>query len=140
MPDFIHRRQLIIEWAYCDPAGIVFNARFYEIFDAGSWALFEAALGVPRHKLGATFGIMGVPLVDARARFLVPVKFGDHVAHETQVSAFRRSSFDVAHRILLDGVLAAEGSETRVWAVQGEDGRLRSQPIPREVTARFDRN
>jgi len=60
VPNFIHRRQLRIEWGYCDPAGIVFNARFFEIFDAGTWALFEAALGVPRQELAAKFDIFTV--------------------------------------------------------------------------------
>jgi 4-hydroxybenzoyl-CoA thioesterase len=137
--NFVHRRQLTIEWAYCDPAGIVFNSRFFEIFDGGTWALFEAALGVPRHELAAVFDIVGVPLVDASARFIAPVKFGDLVVLESQVSAFRRSSFDVEHRLLNGGELAAEGHETRVWAAPDKDnpGRLKSKPVPPEVTARF---
>ena len=139
MANFVHRRQLTIEWAYCDPAGIVFNARFFEIFDGGTWALLEAALGVPRHQLATAFDIMGVPLVDARARFIAPVKFGEQVMLESQVSAFRRSSFDIEHRILIGDELAAEGRETRVWAVLDKDnpGRLRTRPLPEEVTARF---
>jgi 4-hydroxybenzoyl-CoA thioesterase len=137
MAIFVHRRRLVIEWAHCDPAGIVFNARFFEIFDAGTWALLEAALDVPRHELAAKFDILGTPLVDARARFLAPVRFGDHVEHACEVSELRRSSFAVAHRILLRGELAAEGSETRVWAVRGEGGGLRTKPIPPEVVARL---
>jgi 4-hydroxybenzoyl-CoA thioesterase len=68
----IHRRQLTIEWGQCDPAGIVFNSRFFEMFDASTWMLFDAALGVKPHELAAAFGIMGIPLVDARANFLKP--------------------------------------------------------------------
>jgi 4-hydroxybenzoyl-CoA thioesterase len=137
--NFIHRRQLTIEWAYCDPAGIVFNSRFFEIFDGGTWALLEAVLGVPKHELSAVFGIVGIPLVDARARFIAPVKFGELVVLESQVSAFRRSSFDVEHRVLNGGEHAAEGRETRVWAALDEDdpGRLKSKPLPEEVTAKF---
>ena len=135
--NFVHRRQLRIEWGYCDPAGIVFNARFFEIFDAGTWALFEAALGVPRHKLAAKFDIFTVPLVDARARFIAPVRFGDVIDHESYVSKFRRSSFEVAHRIFVGDTLAAEGSETRVWAVRYEGERLGSKPVPPEIVTRF---
>jgi len=138
--NFVHRRQLTIEWAYCDPAGIVFNSRFFELFDGGTWALLEAALGVRRHELAAAFDIMGVPLVDARARFIAPVKFGDVVVLESQVSGFRSSSFDVEHRVLIGEVLAAQGRETRVWAVVDKTGRLRPKPLPEEVTARFRTN
>jgi 4-hydroxybenzoyl-CoA thioesterase len=136
---FVHRRQLMIEWAYCDPAGIVFNSRFFELFDGGTWALLEAVLGVPRHELSSVFDIVGVPLVDARARFIAPVKFGELVVLESQVSAFRRSSFDVEHRVLIGAELATEGRETRVWAVLDKDnpGRVKSKPLPDEVKARF---
>jgi 4-hydroxybenzoyl-CoA thioesterase len=135
--NFVHRRQFTIEWAYCDPAGIVFNSRFFEFFDGGTWALLEAVLGVRRHELAAAFDILGIPLVDARARFIAPVKFGDLVVLESQVSGFRRSTFDVAHRVLVGDVLAAEGRETRVWAVMDKAGRLKSKPLPEEVRARL---
>ena len=140
MPNFIHRRELSIEWAYCDPAGIVFNSRFFELFDTSAWALFEAALGVPRQELAAKFDIFTVPLVEARARFIAPVRFGDVIDHESYVSKFRRSSFEVAHRIFVGDTLAAEGSETRVWAVRYEGERLGSKPVPPEIVARFQQD
>jgi 4-hydroxybenzoyl-CoA thioesterase len=105
---------LTIEWGQCDPAGIVFNSRFFEIFDTSTWQLFEAALGVRPHELVTAFGIMGIPLVDVRANFLKPIKFGDVVDMTSRVSEFRRSSFDVEHRLSVGGELAVEGGETRV--------------------------
>jgi 4-hydroxybenzoyl-CoA thioesterase len=140
MASFVSRRQFTIEWAHCDPAGIVFNSRFFEYFDAGTWALFEAVLGVRPPDLAGTFGIVGLPLVDASARFIGPARFGDIVELTSQVSEFRRSSFDVAHRLLVHGALAVEGNETRVWAGRdpADPSRIKSQPIPPEVAARFD--
>jgi 4-hydroxybenzoyl-CoA thioesterase len=139
MTSFVNRRQFMIEWGHCDPAGIVFNSRFFEFFDWGTWTLFEAALGVKPHELGPTFGIMGIPLVDAGARFLAPARFGDVVELASRVSEFRRSSFDVEHQLLVHGALAAEGKETRVWAARDaiDPSKIKSQPIPAEVTARF---
>jgi 4-hydroxybenzoyl-CoA thioesterase len=139
MATLINRRQFTIEWGHCDPAGIVFNARFFEFFDWGTWTLFELALGVKPPDLGKAFGIIGIPLVDAGARFLAPAKFGDTVEIASQVSEFRRSSFDVAHRITVGGAVAVEGSETRVWAVRdpADPAKIKSQPIPPEVTAKF---
>jgi len=139
MANFVHRRQIVIEWGHCDPAGIVFNSRFFEFFDWNAWTMFEAALGVPRAELFATYDIMGIPLVDARARFVVPIKFGDIVDIASEVSEFRRSSFDVQHRLMVGGELAVEGSETRVWATRDKDdpSRIRSKPIPAEVIERF---
>ena len=139
MSNFISRRQFTIEWGHCDPAGIVFNARFFEFFDWGSWSLFEAALGVKPHQLAATFGIVGIPLVDSGARFLAPARFGDVVELASQVSAFRRSSFDVEHKLVVRGAVAIEGHETRVWAARdpADPDKMKGQPIPPEVTARF---
>jgi 4-hydroxybenzoyl-CoA thioesterase len=136
---FIYRRQLTIQWGQCDPAGIVFNPRFFEMFDASSWALFEAALGVKPQELAATYGIIGIALVDARANFLKPAKFGDAVEITSRVSEFRRSSFDIEHRLSVNGELAVEGGETRVWAVRDKANpeKIATAAIPAEVIAKF---
>jgi 4-hydroxybenzoyl-CoA thioesterase len=139
MASFISQRQFAIEWGHCDPAGIVFNSRFFEFFDWGTWTLFEAALGVPPPDLPVAFGIIGIPLVDVSARFIVPARFGDAVELISQIGEFRRSSFDIDHRLLVRGELAVEGRETRVWAVRdaADPSTIRAQPIPSEVIARF---
>jgi len=136
---FTFRRQLTIEWGQCDPAGIVFNSRFFEIFDSSSWQLFEAALGVKPHELAAAFDIIGIPLVDVRANFLKPIKFGDVVDVASRINEFRRSSFDVEHRLSVDGELAVEGSETRVWAARSKDDpeKIGATTIPSDVIAKF---
>lgn len=139
MASLIHRRQFTIEWGHCDPAGIVFNPRFFEFFDASSWALFEAALGVKPQDLAGAYGIVGIALVDARANFLKPAKFGDAVEIVSWVSAFRRSSFDVEHKLSVKGTLAVEGGETRVWAVRDKNDpdKIAAAPIPQDVIAKF---
>jgi len=139
MASLINRRQFTIEWGHCDPAGMVFNSRFFEFFDWGTWTLFELALGVKPSALAETFGIVGLPLVDSGARFIAPARFGDVVEMTSQVSEFRRSSFDVEHKLSVRGVLAVEGRETRVWAVRdpADASKMKAQPIPPEVTARF---
>jgi 4-hydroxybenzoyl-CoA thioesterase len=140
MPNFISRRQFTIEWGHCDPAGIVFNARFFEFFDWGTWGLFERALGVKAHEWPQVYGVVGIPLVDSGARFISPARFGDLVEIASQVTAFRRSSFDLAHTIMVHGATAVEGRETRVWAGRdpADPDKIKSKPIPPEITARFE--
>jgi 4-hydroxybenzoyl-CoA thioesterase len=84
---------------------------------------------------------MGIPLVDARANFLKPVRFGDTIELASRVSAFRRSSFDVEHKITAGGELAVEGGETRVWAARAKDDpdKIGAVAIPSEIIAKFDR-
>jgi 4-hydroxybenzoyl-CoA thioesterase len=136
---FISRRQFTVEWGQCDPAGIVFNSRFFEFFDTSTWMLFESALGVKPQELAGAFGIIGIPLVDARANFTRPVKFGEAVEIASHVSEFLRSSFYVEHRMTINGELAVEGVETRVWAARDKTNpeKIGGVKIPAEVIARF---
>jgi 4-hydroxybenzoyl-CoA thioesterase len=135
----VQRRTLTIEWGHCDPAGIVFNPRFFEFFDTSTWMLFETALGVKQNELAATYGIIGIALVDAGANFLKPAKFGDTIEIATRIKEFRRSSFEVEHTITIGGELATEGNETRVWAVRDKNDpeKITTAAIPAEVIARF---
>ncbi len=140
MASLTFRRQLTVEWGDCDPAGIVFNPRFFEYFDANSWLLFETALGVKQQDITSTYGIIGIALVDARANFLKPIKFGDKIEIASRISEFRRSSFDVEHRISVGGELAVDGGETRVWAVRSTDDpeRIAATAIPEDLIAKFN--
>ena len=140
MAPLTFRRQLTVEWGDCDPAGIVFNPRFFEFFDASSWLLFETALGVKQQEIASTYGIVGIALVDARANFLKPIKFGDTIEIASRVSEFRRSSFDVEHRISIGEELAVEGGETRVWAMRSADDpeKIAATTIPKDVIAKFN--
>jgi 4-hydroxybenzoyl-CoA thioesterase len=131
--------QFRIEWGHCDPSGIVFNSRFFEFFDWGTWTLFEKALGVKPPDLARAFGIIGLPLVDSGARFLAPVRFGDVVELTSLVKEFRSARFDVEHRLMVGDLLAVEGRETRVWAASdpADASRIKPLPVPEHVVACF---
>jgi len=133
---FTNTRTVRIEWGDCDPAGIIFYPRYFEIFDASSALLFEVALGMTKFEMLKALGVAGIPLVRTRAKFLKPTRFGDDVAVESAIT-FGRSSFDVNHRLTLHGELCAEGAEKRVWTVRDGQGRLASHPIPDEVLQKF---
>ena len=135
---FANTRQILIEWGDCDPAGIVFYPRYFAWFDACTAGLFAAA-GLPKPQMIAKYNLLGIPMVDTRARFLVPSKFGDEVSIISSITEFRRSSFDVRHQLMRGETLAVEGFETRVWTVRDPDNpeRIKSQPIPAEVIALF---
>jgi 4-hydroxybenzoyl-CoA thioesterase len=139
MTELVYRREVLAEWGHCDPEGYVFNSRFFEYFDTSSWLLFQTALGVRPPDLAGAFGIMGIPLVGAQAEYLAPVRFGDVIAVLSHVDEFRRSSFTVKHRLLVNERLVVQGSETRVWATSDKDdpSRLKTKPIPTDVIERF---
>jgi 4-hydroxybenzoyl-CoA thioesterase len=134
---FVFRWQMTVEFGHCDPAGMVSPKRLFEYFDTGTWSLFEAALGVKRQDFITTFGIL--PLVEVRLDCRQTVKFGDAIEIASRIAEFRRSSFDVDHRITLDGELAVEGGETRVWAARDKNNpdKISARPIPDDIIARF---
>jgi 4-hydroxybenzoyl-CoA thioesterase len=131
-------RSLKIEWGDCDPAGIVFYPRYFEMFDASTTALFERALGMTKYQFRKKYDFSGYPMVDTRARFLRPTRFGDVVEIATGIS-FGTRSFKIEHRLTKDRELAVEAFETRVWVRQDPDDpiKIKSQSIPREVIAKF---
>jgi 4-hydroxybenzoyl-CoA thioesterase len=133
-------RTVRVEWGDCDPAGIVFYPRYFVLFDHSTTLLIERALGMRNHQFYEVYAFDGYPVVDARARFLLPTRYGDDVVIETSLAAIRRSSFDLTHRLSKDGALAAEGFETRVWVVrdQSRPGGFRAEPIPAEVVAKLE--
>jgi len=141
MTTLINRRTVRIEWGDCDAMGIVYFPRYLAIFDDCTSYLFEQALGLNKYQLLRTYNFAGFPMVDVRAQFMIPSRFGDDVEIESTISEFRRSSFDVHHRLFKDTRLAVEGFETRVWVCRDpeDQSRIKAQPIPREVIERFSR-
>ena len=80
-----YTRNARIEWGDCDPAGIVFFPRYFAMFDSCTTALFSQALGMSKYQFTRHYDFQGYPMVDTRARFLKPTKFGDDVVIETTV-------------------------------------------------------
>jgi len=132
-------RNTRVEWGDCDPAGIIFYPRYFEIFDGSTTALIERALGMKKIEYLKAYGFAGHPVVEARARFRVATRFGDEVSIASALVECGRSSFKVEHRLSRDGTLVVEGFETRVWVSRdaNDPTRVRSQPMPAEVLARF---
>jgi 4-hydroxybenzoyl-CoA thioesterase len=130
-------RKVRIEWGDCDPAGIIFYPRYFEIFDASTAALFERALGLTKFQQLKSFDFAGYPLARTRAKFIRPTRFGDDVTVDTNIT-FGRSSFEIEHHLSLDGQICVECSETRVWVVRdAATGTIKPQPVPDEVLAKF---
>lgn len=133
----INTRLLEIEWGDCDAAGIVFYPRYFAMFDASTAYLFEKAIGMKKIAWTKKFGIVGIPVVDTGAKFIIPSRYGDVITIETQATDIRRSSLDIQHRVLKAGALAIEARETRVWAGKNPDDpeKIQGYTIPEEVSA-----
>ena len=134
-----NRRDVRIVWGDCDPAGIVYYPRYFEMFDTSTTALFERALGMTKYQFLKHYDSLGYPMVDTRARFLLPTRYGDDVVIETTINEIKRSSFAITHRLTKDGALAVEGFETRVWVARdpAAPDKIRAKPLPDEMVVKL---
>lgn len=137
-PRLTNRKTILIEWGDCDPARIVYFPRYFAFFDACTTALFKKA-GLAKREMLQKYGIIGIPMVDVRASFRAPSRFGDEVEVVSEITEFRRSSFLVRHQLFNQDNLAVECFETRVWARPSlkNSEKIESTPIPAEVMAKF---
>jgi len=130
---FSNTRVLTVEWGHCDPAGIVFNPRFFEYFDWSMALLVAAATGTDKSDLLKRYNAAGIPLVDTRAVFRAPLRYGEEARIVSSVAALRGSSFDVQHKLYKGETLCVEGFETRVWTAFDDQGRIRARELPEDV-------
>ena len=135
---FVNRRDVQIQWGDCDPANIVYYPRYFAMFDDSTSTLFEVA-GFSKQDLVRKYGLVGIPMVDTRAKFYIPSTYGDWITIETKIESIKRSSFEVKHNVYKGEALAIEGFETRVLG--GRDpvypDKLISAAIPAEMVANF---
>jgi len=138
---FVNRRRILVEFGDCDPAKIVFYANYFRWFDDCTTALFAAA-GLPIQELFKSHRVIGIPIVDAQARFIIPSTYGDELEAESGIAEWRKSSFVITHKFFRQGELALEGRETRVWAAAHptESRRMKAVPLPREVIEKLSRD
>ena len=128
------RHEVTVEWGDCDPAGIVYYPSYFRWIDQATYRLFLAA-GLKRDDVSSGQWKEGTPLVAAECSFRRASQHGEKLVIESRVEKFGRSSFTIRH-VFRDasGEVAAEGTETRIWARKEGDARsLKAVPIPEDV-------
>jgi 4-hydroxybenzoyl-CoA thioesterase len=68
---FVNKRDVQIQWGDCDPANIVYYPRYFAMFDDSTSIMFEAA-GFSKQDIIHKYGLVGIPMVDTRAKFHIP--------------------------------------------------------------------
>jgi 4-hydroxybenzoyl-CoA thioesterase len=130
-------QRIRVEWAHCDPAGIIFNPHYYIWMDSGTHALLQAA---GFDLIGLTHSdqlFRGCPLVASSMAFKKPLYFGDIAVCSSRVESFGNKSFVVAHEFRQgeNPIPVASGNEVRVWGYSDADdpAKLVAQAMPEEV-------
>ncbi|HSH07769.1 MAG TPA: acyl-CoA thioesterase [Burkholderiales bacterium] len=136
--DVPSRLEIVVDFADCDPARIVFYPHYFNWFDRASERLFRER-GMAWPELWARYQLAGFPIVDASAKFLGPARFGDTITLESWIGEWRSKLFIVEHRVHNAGDLIVEGRELRVWALRDPNNPegMKAGVIPPEIIERF---
>jgi 4-hydroxybenzoyl-CoA thioesterase len=138
----VHVMPVVVHWGLCDPAGIVYFPRFFELFHQAMETWFSEALGLAYDELILVRKI-GFPSVHAEADFRRPTRFGETIAVELRVRDMGRTS------VAFDYVIRARdpAAETRatghtICVVMDLDPDRptfrRALPIPEDLRARIE--
>ncbi|WP_213981168.1 thioesterase family protein [Sphingomonas sp. dw_22] len=84
-----------LRFAHCDPAGIAYYPRYFELCDAAIEDWSAQVLGCDRRTMHLELGI-GLPTVDLHAVFTAPSRLGDSLDIDVTVIRVGNSSVDLA--------------------------------------------
>ena len=130
-----YQREVLVRFAHCDPAGIVFYARYFEMINGVVEDWFEDALetsfsGLLFHRNLAT------PTVHFNVDFTGRSVMGDRLTFETTVTRFGTSSFDLKHDVSCQGELRMRVHQTLLFTDANANS---SHPIPEDLKRRMER-
>ncbi len=117
-----------IKFRHCDPAGIVFYPRFFEMMNDTVEAFFQQRLDFPFADMHQTSGI---PTAKINAEFQAPSRLGDKLDITLTCTRLGRSSLDLHYDARCGGEPRFTGSSTVVFI----DNSGKSQPWTDSVRA-----
>jgi 4-hydroxybenzoyl-CoA thioesterase len=126
------RSQILVRFADCDYARMVFYPRYLVMFNNLVEDWFAAGLHLPFSELHGKHE-WGVPTVHLEVDFRAPSFLGDILRATLVVTAVGRSSFSLA--ITLRGADGKERIRGKVVLVLMELGSNRSRPLPDNLRA-----
>lgn len=121
------RVRLPLRFGHCDPAGIAYYPRYFELCDAAIEDWTESALGVSRGTLHLELGL-ALPTVALHATFSAPSRLGDMLDIDISVRRVGKSSIDLGVEVTSGGSDRFLVSFTQVLT---EMNTMKSQPWPR---------
>lgn len=125
-----YQRTIQVEFNHCDPAGIVFYPRYFEMVNSVIENFFA-------DRLGRTFAQItlrdkgGVPTVRINADFRSPSHLGDILAFTLKVEHIGRTSAELLLTASVDALVKIDVHLTLVWITP--EGR--AVPWPEDLHA-----
>jgi 4-hydroxybenzoyl-CoA thioesterase len=126
-----YMRAIPVEFNHCDPAGIVFYPRYFEMTNSVVENFFSGVVGYPFARMVAEG--RGVPTAGIEIDFRAASRLGDMLDFRLEVARLGRSSVTVSIAASCAGETRLEGKFTLVWL--GPDAR--PEPWPATIRATF---
>jgi len=124
----------LIRFSHCDPAGIVYFPRFFDLAHATMEDWFCLALGQSLPELIRQRRI-GTPTVSVQCEFAKPLRMGDTLRFELRVLRLGNASVQLAYSGKKDGVEHLKMVQT--IAFMALDGGS-ATPIPDDLRERIE--
>lgn len=115
-----------VRFGHCDPAGIAYYPRYFELCDAAIEDWTESALGVSRRTLHLELRL-ALPTVDLHATFSAPSRMGDLLDIGIAVLRLGNSSIVLEAEITSGGTDRLLVTHTQVLT---DMNTMKSQPWP----------
>lgn len=115
-----------LRFAHCDPAGIAYYPRYFELCDAAIEDWTEFALGLSRRTLHLDYGL-ALPTVDLHATFSAPSRLGDLLDIKITVHRLGNSSIVLVAEVTSGGRGRLLVTHTQVLTNMNT---MKSQPWP----------
>jgi 4-hydroxybenzoyl-CoA thioesterase len=122
-----------VYFQHCDPAGIVFYPRCFEMINTVVEEWFTERIGVPFETLHGSMGA-AVPTVSIKIDFHARSKHGDILEFRLQPTRIGRSSVDLAIEAYCGHEKRLSLTSTLVFTGEGAD---RSKSWPADIRARI---
>ena len=126
-----YQRLTQIEFNHCDPAGIVFYPRYFEMVNSVVENFFADVVGRSFAQMHLGQG-NGVPTVRIEAEFVAPSRLGEKVLFTLEIAKLGGASAEFAIRAALGAEERMRLRLTLVWIEAG-----RAAPWPQEMRARM---
>ena len=128
------RRTYPLRFAHCDPAGIAYYPRYFEICDAAIEDWTEAVIGVPRRLMHLDMGL-ALPTVTLAAEFTAVSRLGDPLDIALDVASIGNSSVGLRADVSSCGErrFAVSYKQVLMAMASGE-----AQPWPADWRARLE--
>lgn len=123
-------RPLLVRFRHCDPAGIVFYPRYFEIINDLVETWFAEGLGISFHAL-QTERQMGIPTASVQCDFRAPSRWDDQLTQTLHVERLGGASVNLV--ISLTGPDHDVRLTARLTLVSVDITKMRATPLPDDL-------